>query len=267
MPIVGNADGHDSRTTNDIQGSKPNNFEPKHQTQGNIGNKTPDLQTNHVTQNSRSKAPRAPFREHDLYMPTANVVRIMRQAVPPHAKVTDEAKEMLQECVTEFISFITGEANENCQLEHRKTITADDVIGAMSRLGFDHYVEPLTIYLQKYRESEMLPPIHRRGLGNMGPEATTVISITNSQPPFDVVHPQFARFNTAAGNVGMYNNGSGTSTGPITVDQSLHTATVFDNGPSWAHGVGDGPSDGEGVGPSRPPQAGLDFYNSYGLFK
>lgn len=60
----------------------------------------------------------------------------------------------LQECVSEYISFITGEANERCQREQRKTITAEDVLWAMSKLGFDDYIEPLTLYLHRYRELE-----------------------------------------------------------------------------------------------------------------
>jgi len=60
----------------------------------------------------------------------------------------------MQECVSEFISFITGEANERCQREQRKTITAEDVLWAMSKLGFDDYIEPLTLYLHRYRELE-----------------------------------------------------------------------------------------------------------------
>ena len=37
--------------------------------------------------------------------------------------------------------------------EKRKTINGDDLLWAMSTLGFDKYVEPLKIYLAKYRES------------------------------------------------------------------------------------------------------------------
>ncbi|KAL6990618.1 Nuclear transcription factor Y subunit B-6 [Sarracenia purpurea var. burkii] len=93
-------------------------------------------------------------REQDRFMPIANVIRIMRKILPPHAKISDEAKETIQECVSEFISFITGEANERCQREQRKTITAEDVLWAMSKLGFDDYIEPLTVYLNRYREFE-----------------------------------------------------------------------------------------------------------------
>ena len=35
----------------------------------------------------------------------------------------------------------------------RKTINGEDILFAMSNLGFDNYVEPLKLYLQKYREA------------------------------------------------------------------------------------------------------------------
>lgn len=93
-------------------------------------------------------------REQDRFMPIANVIRTMRKILPPHAKISDDAKETIQECVSEYISFITGEANERCQREQRKTITAEDVLWAMSKLGFDDYIDPLTVYLHRYRELE-----------------------------------------------------------------------------------------------------------------
>uniref|UniRef100_A0ACD5VCH2 Uncharacterized protein n=1 Tax=Avena sativa TaxID=4498 RepID=A0ACD5VCH2_AVESA len=95
-----------------------------------------------------------PVREQDRLMPIANVIRIMRRVLPPHAKISDDAKELIQECVSEFISFVTGEANERCHAEHRKTVTAEDVVWAMERLGFDDYVLPLTLFLQRMRECE-----------------------------------------------------------------------------------------------------------------
>ncbi len=61
--------------------------------------------------------------------------------------------EIVQECVSEFISFITSEASDKCQQEKRKTINGDDLMWAMSTLRFDKYVEPLKLYLSKYRES------------------------------------------------------------------------------------------------------------------
>ncbi|XP_042026829.1 nuclear transcription factor Y subunit B-6-like isoform X2 [Salvia splendens] len=103
-------------------------------------------------QPSVADEPECIVREQDRFMPIANVIRIMRKILPPHAKISDDAKETIQECVSEYISFITSEANERCQREQRKTITAEDVLWAMSKLGFDDYIEPLTVYLHRYRE-------------------------------------------------------------------------------------------------------------------
>ncbi|MCE7766650.1 hypothetical protein GQL56_28905, partial [Pseudomonas putida] len=77
-----------------------------------------------------------------------------KKALPANAKISKDAKETVQECVSEFISFITGEASDKCQREKRKTINGDDLLWAMTTLGFEEYVEPLKIYLAKYREME-----------------------------------------------------------------------------------------------------------------
>ncbi|KGN46611.1 nuclear transcription factor Y subunit B-3 [Cucumis sativus] len=93
-------------------------------------------------------------KEQDRFLPIANVSRIMKKALPANAKISKDAKETVQECVSEFISFITGEASDKCQREKRKTINGDDLLWAMTTLGFEEYVEPLKTYLQKYREME-----------------------------------------------------------------------------------------------------------------
>ncbi|XP_071481414.1 uncharacterized protein [Diadema antillarum] len=95
----------------------------------------------------------SPLREQDRFLPIANVARIMKVGIPKTGKISKEAKECVQECVSEFISFITSEASERCHQEKRKTINGEDILYAMSNLGFDNYVEPLKHYLQKYRDS------------------------------------------------------------------------------------------------------------------
>ncbi|KAG2003710.1 transcriptional activator [Coprinopsis cinerea AmutBmut pab1-1] len=93
------------------------------------------------------------YREQDRFLPIANVARIMKSSVPPTAKIAKDAKECVQECVSEFISFITSEAAEKCQLEKRKTIGGEDILQAMSTLGFDNYVQTLKIHLAKLRQN------------------------------------------------------------------------------------------------------------------
>jgi nuclear transcription Y subunit beta len=43
-------------------------------------------------------------------------------------------------------------ASEKCQLEKRKTVNGEDILTAMSMLGFENYAEALKIYLSRYRE-------------------------------------------------------------------------------------------------------------------
>ena len=75
----------------------------------------------------------------------------MKSSVPPTAKIAKDAKECVQECVSEFISFITSEAAEKCQMEKRKTIGGEDILYAMISLGFENYAETLRIHLAKLR--------------------------------------------------------------------------------------------------------------------
>ena len=93
------------------------------------------------------------LREQDRWLPIANVARIMKNTLPPTAKVSKDAKECMQECVSEFISFITSEASDKCLKEKRKTINGEDILYSMYDLGFEIYAEVLKIYLAKYREA------------------------------------------------------------------------------------------------------------------
>jgi nuclear transcription Y subunit beta len=93
-------------------------------------------------------------KEQDRWLPIANVARIMKNALPDNAKIAKEAKECMQECVSEFISFITSEASEKCQQEKRKTVNGEDILFAMTSLGFENYSEALKVYLSKYREQQ-----------------------------------------------------------------------------------------------------------------
>lgn len=94
------------------------------------------------------------IRKQDRFMRITNIIRIMCMIHPPHVKISDDSKVTIQECVFEFISFITGEANDHCQREQRQTITTEDVLWAMNNLGFDDYIEPLTLYLHRYHKND-----------------------------------------------------------------------------------------------------------------
>jgi len=114
------------------------------------------------------------LREQDRFLPIANVARLMKRSIPKTGKIAKDARECVQECVSEFVSFITSEASDRCHQEKRKTINGEDILVAMTTLGFDNYVEPLKLYLQKYREANKV-------LGGTNIPSGTNVSLNSSQ--------------------------------------------------------------------------------------
>ncbi|GER53714.1 nuclear transcription factor Y subunit B [Striga asiatica] len=104
------------------------------------------------------RSPPSSVREQDRFLPIANIGRIMKKALPANGKISKDAKDTVQECVSEFISFITSEASDRCLKERRKTINGDDLLWAMATLGFEDYIAPLKVYLARYREGETKVP-------------------------------------------------------------------------------------------------------------
>lgn len=113
------------------------------------------------------------FEEDNQFLPIAVVEKIMRQTLTPcpkimlqsmpdmaggvlepkqmTAKISKEAKETIQECLTEFILFLTSEAWEICEGFDRKTLIGSDLIQAMERLDFGHYSVILRKLLEKVK--------------------------------------------------------------------------------------------------------------------
>nr|XP_051201062.1 F-box protein SKIP19-like isoform X2 [Lolium perenne] len=136
-------------------------------------------------------------KERDGFLPTADISRIMRKAIPPNGKIDKGAMEAVQEFVSEFISFITSEASDKCKTEKREAMTGDDLLWAMATLGFENYIEPLKLYLHKYRECEQLevvPPPHcsAEGITEMGHEkAKEGLLNVDPKPSNITIHQSF----------------------------------------------------------------------------
>jgi hypothetical protein len=69
----------------------------------------------------------------------APVARIMKTALPENAKIAKEAKECMQECVSEFISFITSEGmrppppQSRAHLQSVKSVVVEMLVPALCR--------------------------------------------------------------------------------------------------------------------------------------
>lgn len=108
-----------------------------------------------VLQNKKKKEPRDnESSDQNLLLPIANVSRVVKDVLPVEAKISREAKKCIQECVSEFVYFISSEAADKCKCEKRKTINGDDIVRSMESLGFENFSRALKTYLFKYRELE-----------------------------------------------------------------------------------------------------------------
>ncbi|KAK6136310.1 hypothetical protein DH2020_029931 [Rehmannia glutinosa] len=88
------------------------------------------------------QSPRSNVREQDRFLPIANIGRIMKKALPANGKIAKDAKDTVQECVSEFISFVTSEASDKCREREKKDNQWDDLLWAMATLGFEDYITP-----------------------------------------------------------------------------------------------------------------------------
>ncbi|KAF8404520.1 hypothetical protein HHK36_009405 [Tetracentron sinense] len=170
-------------------------------------------------------------KEQDRFLPIANVNRIMKKSLPKNAKISKEAKETVQECVSEFISFITGEASDKCQREKRKTINGEDLIWAMTTLGFKNYVGSVKVYLNKYRETEGEKNSMARQGDQSPTKETTNYSSTNQGvnevnkfTNVDVIEANLRSFNDGFNSLGVQVNpknfgDGGTMKNVFTMDQ------------------------------------------------
>ncbi|KMZ60724.1 Nuclear transcription factor Y subunit B-3 [Zostera marina] len=76
--------------------------------------------------NSNSKRDAA---SNDRFLPIANVSRIMKRALPINAKISKEAKETIQECVSEYVSFISVKRLKSVTVRNVKLSTGMTFFG------------------------------------------------------------------------------------------------------------------------------------------
>ena len=81
-----------------------------------------------------------PLREQDRLLPMANVARLMSCVVPKDAKVARDAKVLMQEMVSEFVCFVTAEANDFSIGANRKAVCPEDCSNALEALDLGMFV-------------------------------------------------------------------------------------------------------------------------------
>ncbi|KAL3924096.1 MAG: hypothetical protein SGPRY_004020 [Prymnesium sp.] len=84
-----------------------------------------------------------PLREQDRLLPVSNVFHLVSSQLPANVKVSKDAKIFMQEVISEFIGFVTSEANDVCLFNKQKAISGADIITALQNLDLAMFVAPL----------------------------------------------------------------------------------------------------------------------------
>ena len=119
----------------------------------------------------------------------ATVARIMKTALPDNAKIAKEAKECMQECVSEFISFITSEGMSTDANVPGSILTWTFSIGEMparkeknrQRRGY-HFRHDITRLRELFRGSTHIPGQISRGTSHSAGTAHVLKPQTLTSP-------------------------------------------------------------------------------------
>lgn len=86
--------------------------------------------------------------------PAACINRIVKAALPDQVQVTKEAKLAFSKSAGIFILYLTTCANDFCKDKKRQTVSAADVMQAVSELDFDEFKDQLQAFLASFRANE-----------------------------------------------------------------------------------------------------------------
>ena len=60
----------------------------------------------------------------------------------------------MQECTKYFLEFVTSEALDQSKAANRRTISAEDILTALDKLGFDNYFITTNWYYGRMKEAK-----------------------------------------------------------------------------------------------------------------
>lgn len=85
----------------------------------------------------------------------ATVQKIVTEILPPSTGLSfgKDARDLLIEVCVEFITLISSEANEISEEEAKKTIACEHITKALTKLGFDDYVQDIQDVANEHKET------------------------------------------------------------------------------------------------------------------
>lgn len=131
-------------------------MEPEEDGNNNNNNDTAVVAVPEAAPSAKPAAPPPPQQKPamDWEPPAACINRIVKVALPEHVQVTKEAKAAFSKSAGIFILYLTTCANDFCRDKKRQTVSAHDVMQAVSELEFDEFKGQLQAFLTSFRAHE-----------------------------------------------------------------------------------------------------------------
>lgn len=79
--------------------------------------------------------------EHDVGLPKSSVGRYLRDTLPSQTRCSQETRDLIATCCTEFIHMVATQANKIATEQGKTMLTANIVTAALDELGFGAYVD------------------------------------------------------------------------------------------------------------------------------
>ncbi|KAI3630680.1 hypothetical protein MIR68_012115 [Amoeboaphelidium protococcarum] len=99
----------------------------------------------------------------DLSLPKATISKLIADYLPDGVKCSQEARDVIQDCLTEFIHLLTTQANDVCSKSTKKVILPQHITEALEQLGFGTFNQELESLLDEHKKEAKAKGERRKG--------------------------------------------------------------------------------------------------------
>jgi len=119
--------------------------------------------------------------EHDddeVGLPKSTLSKMITEALQDgNVRMSNDCRDAVIECCTEFINALSAEANELSTKDGKSIITAEYVIAALRSLGFESYETECEIARDEHKEEETQKRETKKAKKNIGLSAEEAIAM------------------------------------------------------------------------------------------
>lgn len=91
-------------------------------------------------------------RIEDLNLPAAIVTRLIKEALPPGANVSKEARAGISKAASVFVIYLTATSTLIARKSNLKAVQTNNIFEALEELEFGNFTEPLKKELETFRK-------------------------------------------------------------------------------------------------------------------